>query len=288
MQQLETKAITLKVRDALMEAGVRLPPDITAALNRAAGAETGRGCAVLRAVTENLAIADRENLPLCQDTGMVLFFVRRGEHLRLTGESLEKGLNRAVEEAYSRGYFRRSVVRDPLKERTNTGTNTPAIVWQEMVEGDSLTVEFLLKGFGSENCCRTWMLKPTAGKEDVIQAVCETVRLAGGGPCPPTVLGLGLGGTMDYAAYLSKKALLRDLDNPHPDPWYAALEKEILDRVNALGIGPGGLGGTETSLGVKLETFATHIAGMPLAVSVNCWADRKGRIVWKGDQNDNA
>lgn len=283
MKEISVHQITRRVKVALKEAGVRLPVDIAAALEKGLDREQGRGKTVLDAIRENCRIADRENLPLCQDTGMVLFFVQKGEDLRITEGLLADALNRAVAEAWKEGFFRLSVVGDPLKDRTNTGTNTPAVIWHEPVLGGSLSIGFLLKGFGSENCCRTWMLKPTASKEDVIAAVCETVRLAGGGPCPPTVLGLGLGGTMDQAAYLSKKALLRDLSDPHPDPWYAALEKEILQRVNEMGIGPGGLGGSVTSLGVKIETAATHIAGLPLAVSVNCWADRKGRIDFKED-----
>jgi len=262
----------------IKKAGVELPSDIAAALDRAVDMETGRASAVLNRCRENLIIAKNRNMPFCQDTGMVLIFVDRGEDCRVEG-GLIKTLHRSVERAYDEGFFRKSIVSDPVKERKNSGNNLPPVIHERTVEGDTLRIRFLLKGFGSENCCRLFMLKPTEGREGVIEAVVETMRSAGGSPCPPVVLGVGIGGTMDYAARISKEALLRDLDSPHPDPWYAELEKEICSRVNDLGIGGGGLGGDVTALGVKVAAYPTHIAGMPVAVSVNCWADRKGELV---------
>jgi fumarate hydratase subunit alpha len=173
-------------------------------------------------------------------------------------------------------------VADPLNGRKNTGNNLPAVIHHEMTKGADLKISLMLKGFGSENCSRLVMLKPTAGREEVINTIAEIVTSAGGSPCPPSILGIGIGGTMDYAAKLSKKALLRELDDTHTDPYYARLELDIYKRVNELGIGGGGLGGAITTLGVKVEKFATHIAGLPVAVSVNCWADRKTIVEFKG------
>lgn len=262
----------------IKKAGIELPPDIEKALDQAVQMESGRASAVLNRCRENLKIAREKNMPFCQDTGMVLIFVDRGEDCRVEG-GLIQALNRSVERAYNEAFFRKSVVLDPVKERKNSGNNLPPVIHERTVEGDKLQVRFLLKGFGSENCSRLYMLKPTEGRQGVIDAVVETMRQAGGSPCPPVVLGVGIGGTMDYAARLSKEALFRDLDASHPDPWYAELEKEMCQKVNELGIGGGGLGGDVTALGVKVAAYPTHIAGMPVAVSVNCWADRKGEVL---------
>lgn len=262
----------------IIQAGIQLPPDIEKALDRAITLETGRASLVLSRCRENLVIAKDKKMPFCQDTGMTLLFVEQGEDCRVEG-GLHSVLNRSVERAYREGHFRKSVVSDPLKERKNSGNNLPAVIHERTVPGDRIKVGYLLKGFGSENCSRLFMLKPTEGREAVIDAVVRTISDVGGAPCPPVVLGVGIGGTMDYAARLSKEALFRDLEEKHPDPWYAELEQEMCDRVNALGIGGGGLGGDITALGVKVAAFATHIAGLPVAVSVNCWADRKGEVI---------
>jgi len=261
----------------VIKAGIELPPDISAALDKAISVERGRASSVLNRCRENLIIAKNKGMPFCQDTGMVVIYVDKGEDCRVEG-GLIPALHQSVEKAYREGSFRKSIVEDPVKNRINTGNNLPPVVHERSVEGDKLTIRFLLKGFGSENCSRMHMLKPTEGRDGVIQAVVKTMKEAGGSPCPPVVLGVGIGGSMDYAARLSKEALFRDLDEKHPDPWYADLEKEILDKVNELGIGGGGLGGDVTALGVKIQSYPTHIAGMPVAVSVNCWADRKGEI----------
>jgi fumarate hydratase subunit alpha len=276
MRKINTREIYQPLKEAIMQAGVVLPDDILSAIEDAKSREdkeTSR--TVLCHIVENLGIARKKNIPLCQDTGMVILFVAIGQDLQLEGETLETVLHKAVEDAYSEGFFRKSIVEDPLKDRKNTGNNLPPVIYYDYLPGDRLIVQGLLKGFGSENCSRLFMLKPTDDRETVIETVVGVMTESGGAPCPPVVLGIGIGGTMDYAARLSKKALLRNLNEHHPDPWYAQLEKEIMDRINETGIGSGGLGGSTTALGVKIEKWPTHIAGLPVAVSVNCWADRK-------------
>jgi fumarate hydratase subunit alpha len=278
MREIECSRITGAVKTALLKAGVVLPDDVKRALSGASEKESGRASLVLGRCIENIEVAEKEGLPLCQDTGMVLFFCEIGRDLHFDGD-LNEALNKAVEEAYDEGFFRKSVVMDPVKDRQNSGNNLPPVIYHELVSGDSLKINLLLKGFGSENCSRIHMLKPTCGREGVVDAVLQTVKEAGGSPCPPIVVGLGLGGTMDKAAVLSKKALCRSLDSHHSDPWYDELEKDLLVKINETGIGGGGLGGDITALGVKIETYPTHIAGLPLAITINCWADRKGEII---------
>jgi fumarate hydratase subunit alpha len=278
MREIECSRITGAVKTALLKAGVVLPDDVKRALSGALEKESGRASLVLGRCIENIEVAEKEGLPLCQDTGMVLFFCEIGRDLHFDGD-LNEALNKAVEEAYDEGFFRKSVVMDPVKDRQNSGNNLPPVIYHELVSGDSLKINLLLKGFGSENCSRIHMLKPTCGREGVVDAVLQTVKEAGGSPCPPIVVGLGLGGTMDKAAVLSKKALCRSLDSHHSDPWYDELEKDLLVKINETGIGGGGLGGDITALGVKIETYPTHIAGLPLAITINCWADRKGEII---------
>ena len=277
MREILCDRVTSEVKSALLTAGVVLPADVKTALEEASRRETGRASLVLGRCLENIDAAEDKGLPLCQDTGMVLFFCETGRDVRLDG-NLNSALEKAVEEAYDEGYFRKSVVSDPLKDRRNSGNNLPPVIYHEIVEGDGLKIHLLLKGFGSENCSRIHMLKPTCGREGVVEAVLNTVREAGGSPCPPIVVGIGLGGTMDKAAVLSKKALCRSLDSHHADPWYDDLERDLLRQINETGIGGGGLGGDVTALGVKIETYPTHIAGLPLAVTINCWADRKGEV----------
>jgi fumarate hydratase subunit alpha len=278
MREIKSKDISVSLKKALIKAGVTLPPDVKSALVRGARNETGRAKIVLNRCLENLAAAEEDNMPLCQDTGMVLLFCEIGEDCSLDG-NLNEALERGVEEAFREGYFRKSIVMDPLKDRKNSGNNLPPVIYHEIVKGDRLKINLLLKGFGSENCSRLHMMKPTTDKQGVMDAVLQTVREAGGSPCPPIVVGVGIGGTMDKAAVLSKKALMRDLDSPHEDPWYDSMEKELLNKINETGIGGGGLGGDITALGVKIATYPTHIAGMPVAVTINCWADRKGEVI---------
>ncbi|MBU1243319.1 fumarate hydratase [Myxococcota bacterium] len=276
MRELDASLLFEPLRDALLRINVDLPDDVVRALMSAAEKETGPASReVLSTIVKNIGIAKQKRLPLCQDTGMVWLLLRLGEEVVLTGEPVRRVIHRAVEAAYTEGLFRKSVVADPLFPRTNTKTNLPPVLHVEFVPGDRVTVAIMTKGFGSENKSGLRMLLPTATPDDVMNAIVEIVRNARGAPCPPTVIGVGLGGTMDAAALLSKKALVRELDDVHPQAEYADMERELLSRLNALGIGAGGLGGITTCLGVKIASMPTHIAGMPVAVTVNCWADRK-------------
>ncbi len=271
-------AVEKALYTAVLKMNRELPADVLLALQKATqqADENRPGKNVLNAVCENLEIAKASGLPLCQDTGMVLCYIEMGK--QVFAPELEQLIEQAVGRAYADGPFRKSTVLDPLKQRKNPGTNMPVFFHYERSDGPELKIHLLAKGFGSENCSKSFMLNPTAGRQAVIQAVVDTMKTAGGKPCPPVVLGVGIGGTLDIAARISKKALCRSLDDHHPDPWYAQLEHELLEAINALDIGPGGLGGGATALGVKIETASTHIAGLPVAVSVNCWADRRTTI----------
>jgi len=280
---IDKRDIYTALKAGIKKTGVRLPEDVKKALKNAIEVETGPAEKVLRHISLNLETADRENMPMCQDTGMIVAFVEMGNDVEIKDAFIDDVINDAIKDSYEEAFFRKSVVADPLNGRKNTGNNLPAVIHHELTKGPDLKISLMLKGFGSENCSRLAMLKPTAGREEVINTIAEIVTSAGGSPCPPSILGIGIGGTMDYAAKLSKKALLRELDDINPDPYYAELERDIYKRVNELGIGGGGLGGAITTLGVKVEKFATHIAGLPVAVSVNCWADRKTIVEFKGD-----
>ncbi len=277
MREDETvQKIEQLVYERLLIAGVELPEDVHAALrSAAAGAEDS---VILQAILKNLEIAEQTRLPMCQDTGMAVVFLGIGEELSVCLGDIRRAVDRGIARAYTDGSFRKSVVEESVFQRTNTGNNLPAVYHVEIVAGDHLSVDILMKGFGSENCSSLRMLNPTAGEDGVVDAVVSIMRAAGGKPCPPVVLGVGIGGTSDRAAVLSKKALLREVGSTHRDSRYAALEQRILEAVQALGIGPGGFGGEPTALGVMIEQEATHIAGLPVAVSINCWADRKVHI----------
>jgi fumarate hydratase subunit alpha len=235
-------------------------------------------------IRENLAIADATGLPMCQDTGMVVAFVEMGPDVQLSmqeiGEALDSGIALAVRD----GFFRNSVVLDPVFDRENTRTNLPAVVHWFPKNSGGLTIRMMLKGFGSENCSALAMLNPTAGVETVLSTILDMVRNAGGKPCPPIVLGVGLGGTAERALLLSKKALLREVGSVHPDPRYARLEQQLFDSIQGLHIGPGGFGGPLTALAVAVEYEPTHIAGLPVGVSISCWADRTAVVQWGGAQ----
>ncbi len=271
-----------RIRDALMHAVVELDEDVLDSIKRAYGQEEREPAkAVLDAILKNLELAKETGLPMCQDTGLLLVFADVGRTCPLSLGSIEASIMEGCETAVQQAYFRRSIVAEPVFDRTNTQNNLPPAIWWNLVEGSGLTLRILLKGFGSENCSSVRMLNPTGGKEAVVEAVRQIVQKAGGKPCPPIFVGVGLGGTMDRAAYLSKRALLRDVRLANSDARYAALEQEILASIQTLGIGSGGLGGTITALHVAIEQESTHIAGLPLAVSINCWADRKATITWK-------
>ena len=227
---------------------------------------------VLDRIIENFEIADQNNVPVCQDTGMACVFVEIGQDVHVEG-SLEEAIHEGVRRGYQNGFLRKSVVKDPLN-RVNTGDNTPAMIYYDIVEGDKIKITVAPKGFGSENMSRIKMLRPSDGLEGVRQFVLETVDAAGPTPCPPIVVGVGIGGTFDKAALMAKKALLRPLDVRHEEEFYANLEKELLEKVNALGIGPQGFGGRTTALAVNIEKCPTHIAGLPVAVNINCHVTR--------------
>ena len=270
------------IRDAVarlcLQANTRLPADVAAALDRFRQAEPWPLAEeTLSLLQDNLVQARERDLPICQDTGMACVFVELGQEVHIEGE-FEAAIHEGVRWGYGEGFLRKSIVADPLR-RANTEDNTPASITVRIVPGDRCTVTVVPKGFGSENMSRLAMLKPADGVEGVKRFVVETVRLAGPNPCPPTVLGIGIGGSFDKVAALAKHALLRPLDEPNPDPFYKALEDELLEAVNALGIGPQGFGGRTTCLGLAIETAPTHVAGLPVAVNVSCHVTRRAKEV---------
>lgn len=271
MRTIQGAAIARAVQEACIEACCVLPADVLSALVQAHKEETGPGKAVLAQLIENAALAKAAMRPCCQDTGMAVVFVDLGREARLEG-SLEAAVNAGVAAGYTKGYLRKSVVTALTRE--NTGDNTPAVLHLRLVEGDGLTITVAPKGFGSENMSRVSMLTPAQGEEGVLQAVVETVTSAGACACPPCVVGVGVGGTMEQAALLAKRQLLRPLGQPSPDASLAALEAEALRRINESGIGPMGLGGATTALAVHMGQTPTHIAGLPVAVSLQCHACR--------------
>lgn len=274
MVEIHTDEVIREVRRMCIEANTTLPPDVYNAIARAGGEEDNPTAAeVLKQLVENADIAREEQIPICQDTGMAVFFVELGQGCRIVGGGLTDAINEGVRQGYCDGYLRKSVVSDPL-ERVNTGDNTPAIIYYDVVEGEGLVIHFSPKGFGSENMSKVKMLTPAEGVEGVKRFVVDVVREAGPNPCPPLVVGVGIGGTMDKAAVLAKKALLRPLDEPSPVPAVARLEEQLLALINNLDVGPLGFGGRTTALGVKVETFPTHIAGLPVAVNVSCHVTR--------------
>ncbi|MGD1821318.1 MAG: fumarate hydratase [Pleomorphochaeta sp.] len=248
--------------------------------------ESKASLVVLNSILENLQLSKKTKIPMCQDTGMFDVFVDIGRDNKSQLKDIETAIKKACALASEKGNYRKSVVSEPVFDRNNTKTNLPPIITYNLVEGKDIEVNVLLKGFGSENCCGVKMLNPTVGKEGVIEAVVDIVKKAGGKPCPPICVGIGLGGTMERAAYLSKRALIRDVSKQNDDCNYSKLEKEILYKLNETKIGSGGFGGVTTALLVQIEQEPTHIAGLPLAVSINCWADRKATFIYKGNLND--
>ena len=261
--------------DAVIEASRKLPLDAVKALEKAYEEEEGNSKVVLKAILDDLDLAGSLEIPLCQDTGMMWCWAEIGRNARVDIVKLEKLIETSLAKAFKKGLFRTSVVRDVMGERNNTGDNLPPVINYSLTSGSDITLHFLLKGFGSANCSSLTMLNPTAGKEGVIEAVVDTMKKAGAKPCPPVFLGVGVGGTMDKAALISKEAFfIRRKES--------SLEKEIRERINAQGSGPGGLGGRNTCMRVYLKEECTHIAGLPVAVTVNCWAERKTEVVLKG------
>ncbi len=274
MREINVQQITDVVERLCIEANQHLPKDVQDAIrNCRACEEWDIAQGVLDQIITNFEIAESENVPICQDTGMACVFLEIGQDVHFTGGYLADAVNEGVRRGYDKGYLRKSVVGDPVR-RGNTGDNTPAMLYTEIVPGDEVKITVGPKGFGSENMSAIRMFKPSAGLQGIKDFIIETVEIAGPNPCPPMVIGVGIGGTFDKAALLAKKAIMRPVDSANPDPFYADLEKEMLEKVNALGIGPQGFGGRTTAIGLNIETLPTHIAGMPCAININCHVTR--------------
>ena len=275
MREIDAGLVTEAIEELCVLTNTELPADVLAALERARDLETSATAReILDQLLRNAQIACQTRVPLCQDTGVAVVFADIGQEVALVGGRLQEAVDEGVRRGYERGYLRKSVVRDPLDRSTNTGDNTPAVVHVRLVAGDRLTLHFAPKGGGSENMSALWMLTPSQGREGVVEAIAAQVRAAGGMPCPPLVLGVGLGGTFELAALLAKRSLLRPLGEPSPIPDVADLEAEMLGAVNATGVGPMGLGGRTTALAVHVERHPCHIASLPLALNVQCHAAR--------------
>lgn len=271
---IDASMVTATVARLCQEANFRLPQDVSRSFEEALAVETSAtGKDVLTQLVENARIAATEDVPLCQDTGFAVVFLELGQEVHIVGGDLYESVNQGVRQGYADGFLRKSIVGHPL-DRVNTGDNTPAVIHTDIVSGDGLKITVAPKGGGSENMSAIRMLKPAEGLDGVRKFVLETVGNAGPNPCPPIVVGVGIGGTFEKAAYLAKKALLRDLGKPSNDPAAVALEKELLREINCLGIGPAGLGGNTTALAVHVELYAAHIASLPVAVNINCHAAR--------------
>ncbi len=274
MREINANDITALVARMCIESNCYLNEDIENALKEGRNAENNPLAAeILGDIIKNAEIARRNDVPICQDTGMAVFFLELGQDVHIVGGGLYDAINEGVRQGYRDGYLRKSVVADPIR-RGNTEDNTPAIIHTEIVDGNGFKITIAPKGFGSENMSAIKMLKPSDGLDGVLDFVVETVKNASGNPCPPIVVGVGIGGTMEKAAILSKKALLRDIQKSNPDKYYADIEDTLLKRINALDIGPQGYGGITTALGVNVETFPTHIAGLPVAVNISCHVTR--------------
>ena len=274
MKNIDAKVIEDTVARLCIEANLRLPPDVINAIESAEKAEPWDGAKrILSLLGDNVRIASEKTLPVCQDTGMACVFVELGQDVHIDGD-FEEAVNNGVRRGYGEGYLRKSVVCDPLR-RVNTGDNTPALLTVKLTRGDKMRITVMPKGFGSENMSALKMLKPADGVEGAKNFVLETVEKAGANPCPPIIVGVGIGGSFDKAACLAKHALLRPVNEPNPDEYYAALESELLDKINALGIGPQGFGGKTTALAVLIEAMPTHVAGLPVAVNISCHATRR-------------
>ncbi len=274
MREISCEQIARTVAELCVEANRNLPSHVEGLLCEACRTEPfAPAKETLGLILHNAEIARRQRMPICQDTGMAVVYAEVGQDCRIVGGLLEDAVNAGVARGYTEGYLRKSVVADPIR-RGNTGDNTPAILHVKLVGGDGLRLTVAPKGFGSENMSRLKMLTPAEGLEGVRQFVIETARLAGANPCPPMMLGVGVGGTFEKAAELAKEALIHWREGSHPDPYYDALEKELTEAVNALGVGPQGFGGRTTALGVRIKAFPTHIAGLPVAVNVGCHVTR--------------
>lgn len=279
VRTVRTEEISKAVKEMCIEANHFLSDDMRARFEQAVEKEESPlGKQILNQLQENLKIAGEDMIPICQDTGMAVIFARVGQDVHVEGGSLTDAINQGVHDGYVDGYLRKSIVRDPL-ERENTKDNTPAVIHYEIVEGDQIDLTLAPKGFGSENMSRVFMLKPADGIEGVKEAILTAVRDAGPNACPPMVVGVGIGGTFEKCAMMAKHALTRNLEEVSPVAYVRDLEKEMLEKINALGIGPGGLGGAVTALAVNIETYPTHIAGLPVAVNICCHVNRHAHRV---------
>lgn len=279
MREINVELVASAVRKLSIESNYFLGSDIKDALQKSREEEPWKlASEVLDKIIINSEIASNEQMPMCQDTGMACVFVEIGQDVHLVGGRIEDAINEGVRRGYEEGFLRKSVVGDPIK-RINTKDNTPAVIYYDIVDGDKIKITLAPKGFGSENMSKIGMLKPSDGLEGVKKFIIDTVKSAGPNPCPPMVVGVGIGGTFDKAAYLAKKALLRPINIRNNDDFYKELEIELLEKINELGIGPQGFGGRTTALGLNIETYPTHIAGLPVAVNINCHATRHKEVI---------
>ena len=281
MRHIEFEQVSRTIESLCIAACHELPPDVLQALQRAAEAESNPGAAaILRQLIENAEIAARDRIPLCQDTGLTIVFVEQGAGVTVDAPSdsptgtIDDAINAGVRAGYEKGYLRKSVVADPLNQRPNTGSNTPAVIHRRVVPGETLKLTVMAKGGGCENKSQFRMFRPTADVREVAEWIVSVVAAAGADACPPFVVGVGIGGSFEHSCLLSKRALLRDLTQPHPDAFYDELERDLLGRINALGVGPQGLGGDTTALAVRIETAPCHIASLPVAVNIECHSHR--------------
>lgn len=274
MRTINTDKITETIKEMCMQVNVCLSDDVKEAfLSSKEKEESPIGRQILNQLEENMEIAKESQIPICQDTGMTVVFLKIGQDVHIEGGYIEDAVNEGIRQGYAQGYLRKSVVGDPLI-RENTKDNTPGVIHYEIIPGDKIEITVAPKGFGSENMSRLFMLKPADGVEGVKKAILESVEAAGPNACPPMVIGVGIGGTFEKCAILAKKALTRDLNSHSPIPYIKELEEEMLEQVNKLGIGPGGLGGRVTAIGLNIETYPTHIAGLPVAVNICCHVNR--------------
>ncbi|RDY23644.1 fumarate hydratase [Romboutsia maritimum] len=278
MRIVKSDLIVEKVKQLCIEANLYLGHDVISCIkSKIEDEESPLGKDILKILIENAKIAKSKNIPICQDTGMAVFFVKLGQDVAINGENITDAINEGVRQGYLDGYLRKSVV-DPIT-RINTKDNTPAVIHYEIIKGDKICIEFAPKGFGSENMSRLKMLKPSDGIEGIKEFILSTVKEAGSNPCPPIVIGVGIGGTVDKCAQIAKKALLRNIGENNKNSYIEKLEKELLLEINELGIGPQGLGGSTTALALNIETFPTHIAGLPVVVNINCHASRHMKVI---------
>lgn len=275
MREIESKLITEAVRELVIKANKILSDDLVECIGCCQKSETNDTAkSVLSDLEANIDAAKQLDIPICQDTGMAVIFAKIGQDVHIIGDSFEKAVNEGVSRGYTDGLLRKSVVSDPFKNRVNTNDNTPAIIHTQIVDGDKIELTAAPKGFGSENMSRIKMFTPSAKREDIVDFVVDCVRKAGSNPCPPVVIGVGIGGDFEYSAILAKKALCRNVSQRNSDDFYADMEREMLEKINKLDIGPQGFGGNTTALCVNIETYPTHIAGLPVAVNVGCHVTR--------------